>query len=246
MIIPTYNRGKFITNAIESVLRQTYRDLEIVIIDDGSTDDTRSRVAPYGSPVRYIYQQNQGVSEARNNGIKQARGKYIAFLDSDDLFLPHKLEEQMNYIKNHPECKFLYSWYYKTNAKGEIKLLRKNVACRNQEHLQYCLITRRLGIRTSTVLIHKECFEKAGLFNRNYWRSQDWDMWLRLAAYYSGACIKKPLAKYVLHDSNVSYVGGGFRNEIKKAALKLYGWDQGKLEELGKKYGADRDRKKTY
>lgn len=246
VIIPTYNRGSFISAAIESVLNQTYKDYEILVVDDGSTDNTKANVARYGGPVRYIYQPNQGVSAARNKGIKHAIGTYISFLDSDDVFLPMKLEEQMNYIRNHPDCKFIYSWYYKTNANGDIKMLRKNVSCKNQEHLQYCLITRRLGIRTSTVLIHKECFEKAGLFNPNYWRSQDWDMWLRLAAHYSGACIETPLAKYVLHDSNVSYKGGGFRSEIRNAAMKLYGWNQEKLDELAKCYGDDRDRKKSY
>ncbi|MCM8782638.1 MAG: glycosyltransferase family 2 protein, partial [Candidatus Omnitrophica bacterium] len=96
IIIPTYNRSLFLCKAIESILAQTFNDFEIIVVDDGSTDNTRSVLEKYGYPIRYLYQQKQGRSEARNTGIKIAKGEYIAFLDDDDIWMPDKLEKQIN------------------------------------------------------------------------------------------------------------------------------------------------------
>jgi glycosyltransferase involved in cell wall biosynthesis len=240
VIIPTYNREAFITHAIESVLAQTYKDYEIIVIDDGSTDNTKEQVEAYGDQVRYIHQENRGPSAARNKGIQNANGKYIAFCDSDDRFFPEKLEKQMNYIQNHPECPFLYTWYYQVNHKGEIDQVRQPAHCQNREHLQYCLFTRKFTIRTSTVLIQKSCFNKAGLFNERYWYSQDWDMWLRLAAYYQGACLKEPLTEYWLHGENrSSLVVRVYHPEIKEYMHKLYGWNEETIARLEGIYGQE-------
>lgn len=246
VVIPTYNRDSFIAGTIESVLNQSYRDYEIIVVDDGSIDETRKSVKSFGSHVRYIYQKNRGASSARNTGILHAKGEFIAFLDSDDLFLPNKLEIQMNYLNSHPDCKFLYSWYYKAYPNGEIKMLRKNIAPRNQEHLKFCLIKRRLGIRTSTVIVHRACFNKDRLFNEKYWRSEDWDMWLRLAAEFPTACIEVPLTKYIIHDSNISKKQNAlFRQQIINSAMKLYGWNRNTLELLEQRYGNERDCKQS-
>jgi glycosyltransferase involved in cell wall biosynthesis len=237
VIIPTYNRGIFLSEAIQSVLAQTYKDYEIIVVDDGSTDDTKEQVRAFGDQIRYIYQENQGPSAARNMGIQNAKGKYIAFCDSDDRFLPTKLEKQMEFIRNNPECYMLYSWYYNVNEKGEITKLRKPLTCENQEHLQYCLFTRKFTIRTSTVLVHKSCFEKAGLFNEKFWYSQDWDMWLRLAAYYHGYCVEEPLSEYWLHGDNRSSLSVKVHHpEIKESTLKLYGWNDEILAQLDERY----------
>lgn len=241
VVIPTHNRGRFITDAIESVLAQTYKDYEIIVVDDGSTDDTREQVKKFGERVRYYYQYNSGPSAARNTGIKLARGKYIAFCDSDDRFLPHKLQKQMEFLRKHPKCKFLYSWYYNVNEKGDITKLRKPGDCQSREQLQYYLFKRKFTIRTSTVLIHKKCFETAGLFNEKYFYSQDWDMWLRLAAYYRGYCLKKPLCEYRLHGSNRSSLSiKTYHPEIIKSARKLYGWNDQTIARLDKRYGKQR------
>ena len=104
VVIPAYNHGRFLREAIDSVLAQTYAPLEIIVVDDGSTDDTEQIVRSYGDRVRYIRQQNAGVGAARNNGIANARGEYVAFLDSDDLWLPEKLAVQVEYMRRHPEC----------------------------------------------------------------------------------------------------------------------------------------------
>ncbi|MCO7175210.1 glycosyltransferase family 2 protein [Sporolactobacillus kofuensis] len=238
VIIPTYNRGKFTVEAVKSILAQTYKDYEIIVVDDGSTDDTKEKLKVFGNKISYIYQKNKGPSAARNTGIQHAEGKYIAFCDSDDRFLPNKLEKQMNFIKEHPKCRFLYSWYYNVNEKGEITKLRKPFSCKHQEQLQYCLFARRFTIRTSTLLLSKKCFKKAGLFNEKYWYSQDWDMWLRLAAYYRGYCLEEPLSEYWLHGENRSSLSVKTHHpEIKENTLKLYGWNDEKIMQLEKLYG---------
>ncbi|GAX92001.1 glycosyltransferase family 2 protein [Effusibacillus lacus] len=241
VIIPTYNRGSFVIHAIESVLAQTFKDYEIIVVDDGSADNTRELVKKYGDKVRYIHQKNQGPSAARNTGIRHAKGKYIAFCDSDDRFLPDKLQKQMDYIKRHPDCRFLYTWYYNVDAEGRRTKLRKPTKCKGREHLQYCLFTRRFTIRTSTVLIHKKCFQKVGMFNEKYLYSQDWDMWLRLASRYRGDCLQEPLSEYLLHGNNRSSLSvKTYHPEIIKSTLKLYGWSNKKLKKLEKKYGIKR------
>jgi len=101
VIIPTFNRSGYITEAIESVLNQTYKDIEIIVVDDGSTDDTAERLKPYEEKIRYIRTENGGPASARNAGMKEARGKYVSFLDSDDLYYPYKTELQVNFLDMH-------------------------------------------------------------------------------------------------------------------------------------------------
>jgi glycosyltransferase involved in cell wall biosynthesis len=104
VVIPSYNRAHYIEKTIDSVLEQKRDDIEIILVDDGSTDNTRELVQnKYGDQVRYVYQENQGIPGARNTGIKNAQGDYIAFLDSDDYWHPNKLEQQMALIAEHPE-----------------------------------------------------------------------------------------------------------------------------------------------
>src|SRR5262245_58457673 len=103
VIIPSYNYGCYVQQAVDSALSQSYPNQEVIVVDDGSTDDTEVRLAAYGKRIRYIHQKNQGLSEARNTGIREARGEFLAFLDSDDAFHPKKTELQMAYLMAHPE-----------------------------------------------------------------------------------------------------------------------------------------------
>lgn len=237
VVIPTYNRASIVSRAVESVLAQTHDDHEIILVDDGSTDDTKGRLARYGSRIRYIYQENRGPSSARNAGLVNAQGRYIAFCDSDDRFLPSKLEKQIAYVRNNPDCHFLYTWYYNVNEHGEITKLRKPATCQSQEQLQYYLFTRKFTIRTSTVLVDRSCFDRAGFFNEKYWYSQDWDMWLRLAAHYQGYCLEEALAEYWLHQENRSSLSvRTYHPEIRESILKLYGWSDQTLARLAERY----------
>ena len=109
VVIPTYNRALMVKEAIQSVLDQTYSDFEIIVVDDGSTDDTREVVTAFADKVRYVFQENSGRSNARNRAIHMARGRYIAFLDSDDLYMPHKLDMQVACMEKVPEFGMVYS-----------------------------------------------------------------------------------------------------------------------------------------
>lgn len=223
IIIPTYNRERFIGKAIESVLQQTYTDYEIIVVDDGSTDQTAKIVNSFGSKVQYVYQENLGPSEARNTGIRLARGNYIAFLDSDDRFLPNKLMENKAFLTAHPNCRFLYSWYYDLLGEKK-KKVREAKGFENLNKLRVQLFKRKFTIRTSTAVIHRSCFAKTGLFNPKYRYSQDWDMWLRLACYYRGYCQKKTLVLYRRHIRKK--LPSKKRNlQIRINACKLYHWN---------------------
>ena len=120
VIIPTYNRAGYLCESIESVLTQTYTDYEIIVVDDGSTDDTEEVLQLWiaDGTIHYVWQENRGESAARNHGIELAIGEYIAFLDSDDLFMPTKLEEQVAYLDNHPEVGMAHSCYSKFGEAG--------------------------------------------------------------------------------------------------------------------------------
>jgi len=220
VIIPTYNRERFIKRAIKSVLNQTCKDYEIIVVDDGSKDRTKKMVSSFGSRVRYVYQKNQGPSTARNTGIQEARGEYIAFLDSDDQFLPRKLEKNKKFLEENQDALFLYSWYYSIK-KGKQRRAIKTKSYSNLKKFRNRLYNRKMMIRTSTVVIHHSCFNKVGLFNPAYRYSQDWDMWLRLACHYKGYCQKEMLAIYRRHKRK-KISGGKRHKEIRKHAIKLY------------------------
>ncbi|NEP81377.1 MAG: glycosyltransferase family 2 protein, partial [Okeania sp. SIO3B3] len=119
VIIPVYNGDRYISQAIESVLVQTYRSYEIIVIDDGSTDNTRLVLEPYIEDIRYVYQENQGVSAARNHGIDLARGELIAFLDADDFFLPDKLTGQVGVFDAQPNLGIVHSGWRRVDRDGE-------------------------------------------------------------------------------------------------------------------------------
>ncbi len=235
VVIPTYNRERYIARAIRSVLDQTCDDYEVIVVDDGSTDRTRRIVRRFGRQVRYIRQPNRGPSEARNTGIRAARGRFVAFLDSDDRFLPRKLEENKAFLERHPECNFLYSWYY--DIRGGRKRLRKGKQYEDLERFRYRLYRRDFTIRTSTVVVRRSCFEKVGLFHPRYRYSQDWDMWLRLAARELGYCLRKPLALYRRHERKpLPHVERHRR--IRRTARALYRWNHALIASLRTKYGA--------
>lgn len=120
VIIPAYNGASYIGEAIDSVLAQTYNNYEIIVVDDGSTDNTSQIVRAYGDRVHYIYQENQGVAVSRNQGIRASQGEYIAFLDQDDLFFPNKLFEQLFCFELHPEAGIIHSGWQRINYCGEI------------------------------------------------------------------------------------------------------------------------------
>ena len=172
VIIPTYNRAKFLLDAIESVLNQTYPNVEIIVIDDGSTDNTKEVLKPFDGKIRYLSSNHSGVAHARNLGMRAASGKYIAFLDSDDMYLPYKLSLQVDFIEKHPAIGMVcsdISGRYEDGTLDEF-FLRNYHSFWNRKNLTY-----------------KDIFSESGVFTT--------DVLVRAIEYYSG-----DIFKYVLHE----------------------------------------------
>jgi glycosyltransferase involved in cell wall biosynthesis len=182
VLIPTFNNGRYIHEAIDSVLSQDFKDLEIVVVDDGSTDNTKEVLKKYGPAVRYIYQENKGISGARNRGILESKGEYIAFLDSDDVWLDStKLTQQVAIFENNPNVGIVYSKMMMVNDKGEQLGLKPDKP--NGQNFKE-LIEIGGHLPTSTLVARKVCFEKAGLFDETLPILEDFDMWLRISRLY--------------------------------------------------------------
>lgn len=211
VIIPTYNRAKKVVRAIESVLRQTYRDYEIIVFDDGSTDNTKEVVRAINDN-RLVYisgNKNRGAGAARNEGVRYAQGKYIAFLDSDDEWLPDKLEKQIEYIACHPEVGMVYGKMHviKGEKEGDFP---NNTTEGELEGDIYSWLLRRNTIGAPTMFIKKECFDAIGGFDESLNCLEDWEFSVRFAKEYRIGYIDEPLI--VVHSSagGVSSNTGGY------------------------------------
>jgi len=187
VIIPTHNRAAYLKEAIGGVLSQTIKGFEIIVVDDGSTDNTKEVVASYKDKVRYIFQKNSERAVARNNGILQAKGDYIAFLDSDDIWLPEHLQACLRAFHNAPKGTGLaFSGSYLMDKKGKI-ISKIGLSPANGDVLKK-IVSRFSsgGCNSSSCLVKKDIFDKAGYFNEDKDLSisgEDWEMWARLAAH---------------------------------------------------------------
>ncbi len=211
VVIPTYNGAKYIVSAINSVLQQSYQDFEIIIIDDGSTDNTRETVEQMTDErVRYFYQANQGPSAARNRGVELSRGEFIAFLDSDDLWRPDKLEIQLNAFKQHPHVDLIFSNIEMCYEKSGAKFIKKFPNFANKELLlkNLLIIPMNTVPYPSTVLVKKDALIRAGLFDKDIIVCEDWDLWLRMAVYTNFYCVNRILTTAIKPEGSLS----GFSN----------------------------------
>ncbi|NJR15065.1 MAG: glycosyltransferase [Calothrix sp. CSU_2_0] len=210
VIIPTYNRSHLIKDAIESVLNQTYQDFELIIIDDGSTDNTKEVLAEYGERLQYIYQENQGRSAARNHGLNLAKGEYIAFLDSDDVWFPDKLARQVPILKSAPDNVVLVHGYKCIVDKNlqaipgwELKLRNLyTLAERGEENYENYLYSN--CIFTSTILVRKAAIMEVDGYDTSIKSMEDLDFYLRLLLHgYNFYFVSEPpLIKYRWHGYN--------------------------------------------
>jgi glycosyltransferase involved in cell wall biosynthesis len=199
VVISTHNRAELLARAIRSVLDQTYRDLEILVVDDASTKDPEEMVGRFDdSRIRYLrHAENRGGSAARNTGIVNARGAYIAFLDDDDEWLPQKLELQMKVFRENPRAGVVYTGFISIESeKGRI--VNINMPGK-RGYIFYDLIARNIVGTTSTVVVRRECFDEVGLFDESLPASQDADMWRRLSRTYYFDYVKAPLVRRALH-----------------------------------------------
>ncbi len=203
VIIPTYNGGRYIRRAIESVLTQTYQDYEIIVVDDGSTDDTAEILQPYRDRITYIYQTNQKLPVARNNGIARARGEYLAFLDSDDLFLPDQLAVQVRALDERPEVGLVASGYQIVDGNGLLLQERRPWIDRPSITLESLFFG---GLAPPVaVMLRRTWFNDVGGFDPQFLYAEDVDLWYRLAQ-EGCAMVWAPavVCQYRIHANNMS------------------------------------------
>ena len=189
-IIPTFNRGWIVAEAVESILNQDYPNIETIVIDDGSTDDTAKQLFPYLDRITYIKQENKGVSAARNLGIKKSSGKLTAFLDSDDLWTKEKISCQVNFFQNNPDamiCQTEETWIRNGKRVNPKQKHKKPSGMIFEPSLNLCLVS------PSAVMIKKELFKTTGYFDENLPACEDYDLWLRISATQPIFLINKPL-----------------------------------------------------
>jgi len=186
VILPTYNRGNLLPRAIQSVLNQTYQDFELILVDDGSMDNTEEVVKSFGKEKGIVYlkhKKNRGAPAARNTGIKVAKGEYIAFQDSDDEWLPDKIEKQIK-IFEHSEkiVGVVYSGFWKIKDDRKIYIPSKGIAKKEGSILKGLLWENFVGLPTAMVRV--EVFNKMGTFDELLPQLQDWELWIRFSKHY--------------------------------------------------------------
>lgn len=195
VLIPTYNYGRFLSAALESVFAQTYTDYEVIVLDDGSTDDTAQVVAAYPQ-VRYIYQENAGIAAARNRLLDEARGEFAAFLDADDLWLPEKLELQVAYLDAHPECSAVF-----TEVENFSEQSREDMTIR-----EIRLLDAKFPYILPTACMRMEMVRQVGKFATKYAYGEDTDWLFRLRATEGIHSCRLPNCLYLrrVHGDNIS------------------------------------------
>jgi glycosyltransferase involved in cell wall biosynthesis len=213
VIIPTYNRARIIKEAVDSVLAQDFKHFELIVVDDGSTDNTSDVLAPYGDDVSIFFQENKGVSAARNRGIAEASGQFIAFLDSDDLWLPKKLATQVDFFNQTPDaliCQTEEVWIRNGIRVNPKKQHKKPSGMIFERSLALCLVS------PSAVMMRRELLDSAGGFDETLPVCEDYDLWLRISCRFPVYLIEIPLIiKRGGHDDQLSKGAGLDKFRIK-------------------------------
>lgn len=217
VIIPCYNQAHFLDSAIQSVLAQTYPHCEIIVVDDGSQDDTATAAAQYPD-IRYFWQPNSGLSSARNTGIRMSRGHYLVFLDSDDRLLPDALQTGVNCLHANPECAFVSGHYRYIRADGSI-INEYPQPPIDADHYKALLSRNYIGMH-ATVMYRREIFDILGGFNPALRSCEDYDLYFRVARSYPVFHHDRVIAEYRRHDSSMSLSPGRM---LKSALVTLRG-----------------------
>jgi glycosyltransferase involved in cell wall biosynthesis len=202
-IIPTYNSAGFVIEAVESVLAQTYPNIEVVVVDDGSTDGTVARLEEkFGPRIRIIRQEHLGPAVARNAGVRASKGSFVGFLDADDLWMPRKLELSLEPLLRNPKVGVVYTavLIHELDSGLKYKLPQYTMSgCMAKE-----LFTECRGVNTSTLLVRREALDGIGGFDEEFFRAQDWDLMVRLAEQVEYAHVPTILTERRLHPASLS------------------------------------------
>lgn len=200
VIIPAYNAESFIADSVRSALDQTFHDLEVIVVDDGSTDRTIARLAEFGDRIRVHQQPNAGVARARNTGVALATGSWIAFLDADDQWLPAKIERQLA----HGDASMVFTDRYNFGARGEFPELQSDCTPMCGGDIFLPLLLEGNFITSTSVIIRRALFEQLGGFYTGLNGTEDWDLWLRVAENHRIDFCPEPLVRYRFHPGGIS------------------------------------------
>ncbi len=204
IVIPAYNAMRYLPETLDNLLKQTYQDFEVIIVNDGSTDNIKDWLTTISdNRVQLISQENKGNSAARNKGISHAKGEYVAFLDADDLWEPSKLEKQVQVLDNYPQVGLVYTGVANIDPNG---IPTGRILQTELEGNIWKELSKKNFIESSSVaMVRQECFEKVGNFDCNLGSFvEDWDLWLRIAVEYPFKVIKEPLVYYRQHPNSTS------------------------------------------
>ena len=206
IIIPVYNKVNFIENTLKSVFQQSFTDYEILLINDGSTDDSESKILAFNDPrIRYYSKKNEGVSETRNLGIEKAKSEYITFLDADDYWYPNFLEEMFLLIKSFPEQSVFSAAIEIENLKTVIPSSYSIPKISDSMIVNYFEASYKEGaLFTSCAVFHKNVFEKVGNFDTTIKSGQDTDLWIRIGLIYPVVFSFKILTRYIYDPNSLS------------------------------------------
>ncbi len=206
VVIPTFNRSSYLKEALESVFAQTYTDYEIIVVDDGSTDNTPEVINSYLGSIRYIrWEKNKGPSAARNYGAKESRGTFIAFLDSDDLWEPQALEKAIPVFESNSEIGLVAFTMRFLNANDSLEAPMQSI----DERMPYYLFSTESLLhkdwgKVGMPVIRRECIERVGGFDETLLIGEDIELWLRISLYYKAALLHEPLYVYRMHERKLT------------------------------------------
>jgi len=213
VVLPVYNAASFIEPTLQGVFNQSFRDFEVIVVDDGSTDGTKKILEKYSDRIRYVYKANGGQSSSRNAGINVAGGEYVALLDHDDIWMENKLELQIQEINRSKTTGLVTCGSTLFDASGDLNTEIPRINHLSRTQLLERLILGNFMGSCSKVLIRTECFRTLGIFDESLHMAEDWDMWFRIAKAYDIRSIELPLVRYRIHERNLSSKSGALNLE---------------------------------
>ncbi|MDO9547944.1 MAG: glycosyltransferase [Candidatus Marinimicrobia bacterium] len=222
IIIPTYNRARYLRQSIESALSQDYTNFELIVVDNGSTDNTPEILASFGNKIKCLKEEKRGTSASRNKGLRAAQGEFIAFLDDDDFYLPGKISISVKKMLEDRSVSLVYTDYIRVDSEGhQTKTIRNN---HSQSEKFLWAFLKGFGILPSTTLLRKECLERSGYFDETLQYATDSDLWFRLLiAGYCFGHIPELLTAYRWHPGNHSHTDDNVNlDKIYSAAIKYF------------------------
>lgn len=222
VVIPVYNGTNYLREAIDSVLNQTYKNIEIIVVDDGSTDNTWEIIQSYGNKIRGIQKKNGGVTTALNKGIQMMNGEWFAWLSHDDIWMPTFVQKQIENLRHNSKCMISYTGFYNIDSNGNI-LSKFHPYWYPRGKATRIMIVHGSYIYGITVLVNKKCFEEIGTFDNKWRYLQDTDMWFRLVQNYDTCCVFELLAMRRVHENQT---GVRFKDEfLTETKLFYIYWD---------------------